>query len=105
MSELAEGTLVAGKFRIDGLLGRGGMGVVYRATQLPMGRAVALKVLRRELVDDPRARARFEREARMASALDHPAAVAIHDFGEHREPGEAKGKPPSAGRRRRFRRL
>jgi serine/threonine protein kinase len=90
VSELREGALVAGKFRIESLLGRGGMGVVYRATQLPMGRPVALKVLRAELTDDPRARARFEREARIASALDHPAAVAIHDFGEHRVDAASK---------------
>lgn len=80
---LAPGTMIAGKFRIDAPIGRGGMGVVYRAHQLPMERVVALKVLRPQLAQDARSRARFEREARMASALAHPSAVAIHDFGEH----------------------
>ncbi|MCB9594112.1 MAG: serine/threonine protein kinase [Sandaracinaceae bacterium] len=77
------GEIVAGRYRVDAELGRGGMGIVYRAAQLPLERPVALKVLRRELVDDPKARMRFEREARVASALEHPAAVAIYDFGEH----------------------
>jgi hypothetical protein len=83
VKELASGALVAGRYRVEALLGRGGMGVVYRAVQLPMERPIALKLLRPELVDDPRARARFEREARVASALPHPSAVAIHDFGDH----------------------
>jgi len=77
------GTTIAGRYRVDAELGRGGMGVVYRAAQLPLERPVAVKVLRRELTDQPRARARFEREARVASAFDHPAAVTIHDYGEH----------------------
>ena len=77
------GTVVAGRYRVEAELGRGGMGVVYRAVQLPIERPVALKVLRRELVDAPKARARFEREARALSALPHPSAVAIYDFGEH----------------------
>ncbi len=80
---LALGSLVAGRYRVEAEIGRGGMGVVYRAAQLPLGRPVALKVLRRELVHEPKARLRFEREARVASALEHPAAVTIHDFGEH----------------------
>jgi len=77
------GATIAGRYRVDAELGRGGMGVVYRAAQLPLGRPVAVKVLRRELTDQPRARARFEREARVASAFDHPAAVTIFDYGEH----------------------
>ena len=81
---LAPGTLVAGRFRVEGVLGQGGMGVVYRAIQEPMGRAVALKLLRPELASDARSRARFEREAKIASTLAHPSAVAVFDFGEHR---------------------
>ncbi|MBX3274347.1 MAG: serine/threonine protein kinase [Sandaracinaceae bacterium] len=77
------GALVAGRYRVEAELGRGGMGIVYRAAQLPLGRAVALKVLRAELVGDERARLRFEREARVASALAHPSAVTVFDFGEH----------------------
>jgi hypothetical protein len=75
-------SLVAGRYRIGGRIGDGGMGIVYRAVQLPLGREVALKVLRPRFVEDPRARARFEREARVASALEHPAAVEIYDFGD-----------------------
>jgi serine/threonine-protein kinase len=82
-AELAPGTLVAGRYRVGSVLGRGGMGVVYRAVQLPLERPVALKLLRAELLGDDKARARFEREARVASALPHPTAVAIHDFGDH----------------------
>lgn len=80
---VVSGTVVAGRFRVEAELGRGGMGVVYRATQLPMERPVALKLLRAELTAAPKARARFEREARALSALPHPSAVAIFDFGEH----------------------
>ncbi len=80
---IAPGTLLAGRYRVEAVLGRGGMGVVYRASQLPLGRPVAVKVLRRELVDEPRARLRFAREAKVASRFRHPAAVAVHDYGEH----------------------
>lgn len=80
MTQLSPGDVVADRFRVDAWLGAGGMGVVYRATQLRIGRPVALKVLRASL--EPRARLRFEREARVASALAHPSAVAIHDYGE-----------------------
>ena len=80
---LSRGQLVAGRYRIEEPIGSGGMGVVYRAVQLPMERPVALKIVRRELSDAPHARARFEREARVASALTHPSAVIVHDFGEH----------------------
>lgn len=77
------GQTVAGRYRIEAVIGRGGMGVVYRAVQLPMERPVALKMLRPEMLGSPKARARFEREARVASALSHPSAVAVHDFGDH----------------------
>jgi serine/threonine protein kinase len=73
---------VAGRYRVERCLGEGGMGVVYAAQQLPLERPVALKVLVAQLAREPENRARFEREARVASALRHPNAVEVYDFGE-----------------------
>ena len=84
MAQLVPGDLVAGRFRIRCLIGQGGMGQVYEVEQLNLGRTVALKVLRPEIGDQPGARARFQREARVAAALRHGGAVQIHDFGEDR---------------------
>src|SRR5438067_8826064 len=75
------GTELAG-YRIESLLGRGGMGVVYRARDLALERNVALKLLAPELAQDVRFRERFLRESRLAASLDHPAIVPIYDAGE-----------------------
>ena len=62
-------------------LGRGGMGVVYKARQKSLNRFVALKLLAPERADDPQFAARFEKEAQALAALNHPHIVAVHDFG------------------------
>jgi serine/threonine-protein kinase len=81
---LAEGTEFAG-CRIDGVLAHGGMGVVYRATQVSLGRPVALKVLPPDRAGDPEFRARFQREWRMAAAIDHANVIPVYAAGEEDE--------------------
>ena len=81
MSELVLASTFA-NCRIEGVAGRGGMGVVYRATQLPLGRAVALKVVAPERSADATFHARFERETRLAAAIDHPNVIPVYEAGE-----------------------
>jgi serine/threonine protein kinase len=72
---------VAG-YRIERVAGRGGMGVVYRATHMHLGRTVALKLLNPELASSEEFRERFIREARATAALEHPNIVPVYDAGE-----------------------
>ena len=69
-------------YRVDGVLGQGGMGVVYRATQLSLNREVALKVLASEFGEDPGFRARFRREGQLQAALDHQHIVPVYEAGQ-----------------------
>lgn len=85
MAEPVLGSTLAG-YRLDALIARGGMGVVYRATHLALDRPVALKVIARQFADDEGFRERFLRESRLAASLDHPAVVPILDARE--EDGE-----------------
>jgi tRNA A-37 threonylcarbamoyl transferase component Bud32 len=81
------GRLIGGKFRIESLLGAGGMGNVYRAEQLSLSKPVAVKILHHDLMTDETVVKRFEREARSASRLDHPNLVRIIDFGRDTDTG------------------
>lgn len=81
------GTMVAGRYRVVGLLGRGGMGEVYRADDLRLGQPVALKFLRPEAHRDPTRHQAFLDEVRMAVRVTHPNVCRIHDV------GDADGQP------------
>ena len=76
------GSTFAG-YRVDSLAGRGGMGVVYRATDLSLERPVALKLIAPELAEDKRFRERFLREPKLAASIDHPNVIPIYEAGEH----------------------
>jgi len=81
VGDFSIGSEIAG-YRIEELIARGGMGVVYRATHLGLDRPVALKVIARELVDRRGFRERFLRESRLAARLEHPSVVPVYDSRE-----------------------
>ena len=74
--------MLSGRYRIDELVGRGGMATVYRGQDLTLGRTVAIKILKRELAADNAFRTRFRLEAQAASRMSHPAIVRVYDAGE-----------------------
>jgi serine/threonine-protein kinase len=76
------GKLIAGKFRVESLLGEGGMGKVYKAKQVALDKVVVLKVLRTALLSDAGTVGRFQREAKAASRLNHPNSISMLDFGQ-----------------------
>ena len=83
-SELPLGKVLDGRYKIESVLGQGGMGMVFRATQTSVQRPVAVKTLNPALAMAPSFFERFRREAEMASRLRHPNIITIYDFGKHR---------------------
>lgn len=81
VSDLPLGSEFAG-CRIEAVLGRGGMGVVYRAREISLDRAVAIKLINDDLAGDAGARRRFEREARLMASIDHPNVIPVYAAGE-----------------------
>lgn len=89
----AEGTEVAGRYRVERFLSRGGMGEVYAAEDLSLHEPVALKTIRPELAATPEALLRFKRELRLARRVTHPNVCRVFDIGEHEVVPEAGGTP------------
>ena len=79
--DLLVGRTIAGKYVVEDLIGSGAMGAVFRARQIALEKTVAIKVMRSETADDPAFAARFHREAKAASRLNHPNSIQILDFG------------------------
>jgi serine/threonine-protein kinase len=92
---VSDGTRVlSGRYRVDDLIGRGGMASVYRGYDLTLGREVAVKILKRELAEDAVFRTRFRLEAQAASRMAHPSIVRVFDAGEDTEvTAEGQSRP------------
>src|SRR6185312_1841657 len=76
------GRTIAGKYRLESVVGSGSMGSVYKATQVALQKVVAIKVMNEELSREKTYASRFKREAKAASRLDHPASLRVIDFGD-----------------------
>src|SRR4051812_33375411 len=81
MAELDPGSQF-GRYRIESVAGQGGMGVVYRATQSGLDRAVAVKVIAPAFAHDEEFRERFKRESRLAASIEHPNVIPVYEAGE-----------------------
>ena len=81
MTDFTPGTRIAG-CRIEAVAGRGGMGVIYRATELRLDRPVAVKLIAADRATEPAFRERFERESRLTAAIDHPNVIPVYAAGE-----------------------
>ena len=81
MADLSLGSTIAG-CRLEAVAGRGGMGVVYRATQVALGRSVALKAVAPQFAQDGAFRERFQRESHIAASIDHPNVIPVYEAGE-----------------------
>src|SRR5688572_11660222 len=80
-SSMAVGAVIDNKYRVDAVIGQGGMGAVFRAWDLRLERPVAIKVVRADLLGDPDSRARFRRESQIVARLQHPSIVTVFDYG------------------------
>jgi tRNA A-37 threonylcarbamoyl transferase component Bud32 len=78
---IAVGALIDGKYRVDGVIGQGGMGAVFKAWDVRLERAVAIKVVRADVISDPDSRVRFRRESQIVARLQHPSIVTVFDYG------------------------
>jgi tRNA A-37 threonylcarbamoyl transferase component Bud32 len=80
-SAISVGAMVDGKYRVDAIIGQGGMGAVFRAWDVRLERPVAIKVVRGDLISDPDSRLRFRRESQIVARLQHPSIVTVFDYG------------------------
>ena len=78
---IAVGAMVDNKYRVDAIVGQGGMGAVFRAWDVRLERDVAIKVVRGDLLSDPDSRERFRRESQIVARLQHPSVVTVFDYG------------------------
>jgi hypothetical protein len=80
-TSMSIGSVIDNKYRVDAVIGQGGMGAVFRAWDLRLERPVAIKVVRADLIADPDSRARFRRESQIVARLQHPSIVTVFDYG------------------------